>query len=124
MYSGCGFQSTEWMRQRGAPFAASSSVKDSPVDGIVGPDTREALLRQDRPRRRRMAATSTTGTTAPDTEWEGEESLRSMGHARLVVGGVVPGRLTPASSGRLASIVADRSQQPAGPAAGLEGDRR
>ena len=51
-----------------------------PVDGIVGPDTREALLRA------RSGKTApppdggdqATGTTAPDTEWEGEESLESF----------------------------------------------
>ena len=51
-----------------------------PVDGIVGPDTREALLRA------RSGKTApppdggdqAAGTTAPDTEWEGEESLESF----------------------------------------------
>lgn len=44
-----------------------------------------------------------------------------LGYARLAVAGVVPGQVSQASTGWLASVAADPSQQPAGPPAGLEG---
>ena len=80
-----------------------------PVDGIVGPDTREALLRA------RSGKTApppdggdqAAGTTAPDTEWEGEESLESFwdtlgswwgGRPRAAQPRVRPARPLPAAS--------------------------
>ncbi len=69
-----------------------------PVDGIVGPDTREALLRA------RSGKTApppdggdqAAGTTAPDTEWEGEESLESFWDTLgSWWGGSSPGSSTP-----------------------------
>ena len=88
-----------------------------PVDGIVGPDTREALLRA------RSGKTApppdggdqAAGTTAPDTEWEGEESLESFWDTLGSWWGGRPRAAQPRVHRP------DRSQQPAGPAAGLEG---